>query len=390
MAKAATVKKVVKKAAVTPRKNTNAARILEERHIGYETTDWTNPVGMDAKVIETLRHYNYFYDISDGVKWAKEWIKQNRSKTDLKYFSMAEDWRVSMTLGGLCKMMLNGATFDEKRMTWINGKIQEVIDHSKHIEQQKKKAKTEVKIERKSAADIVKDRTHDFIAELEDRLDHWTDQEETFSVYDELKKVDAAYNTAKAVYDYYKPLVEELVELTTKKTEDLVEAYTKSLGGIRMQKRYLAFVKKFCDDSEMFMNSKKAVRKPRAKKVVTSSQQVAKVIYQKESSEFKITSIEPSNIVGANMVVLFNTKTRDVTILNSSSGNGFTVKGTTIQDIDVENSYRKKVRKPESFLAEATKSTKARVKRVFEELKTKSAEANGRLNTDTIILKAYK
>lgn len=389
MAKA-TTKKVVKKAVASPRKNTNAARLLEERHIGYETTDWTNPRNMDAKVMETLRHYNYFYDVADGVKWAKEWIKQNRPKNDLKYFSMAEDWRVSMTLGGLCKMMLNGASFEEKRMTWINNKIQEVIDHAKNIEKQKKKAKEEVKIERKSAADIVKDKTHDFIAELEDRLDHWTEQEEEFSVYEELKKVDAAYNTAKAVYDYYKPLVEELEELTTKKTDDLVEAYTKSLGGIRMQKRYLAFVKKFIADAEMFMNSKKAVRKPRAKKTVTASQQIAKVVYQKESSEFKITSIEPSNIVGASMVVLFNTKTRDVTILNSSSGNGFTVKGTTIQDIDIENSQRKKVRKPEPFLAEATKSTKARLKRVFEELKTKPAEANGRLNSDTIILKAYK
>lgn len=389
MAKA-TTKKVVKKAVSSPRKNTNAARLLEEKHIGYETTDWTNPRNMDAKVMETLRHYNYFYDISDGVKWAKEWIKQNRPKNDLKYFSMAEDWRVSMTLGGLCKMMLNGASFDEKRMTWINNKIQEVIDYAKNVEKQKKKAKEEVKVERKSAADIVKEKTHDFIAELEDRLDHWTEQDEEFSVYEELKKVDAAYNTAKAVYDYYKPLVEELEELTTKKTDDLVEAYTKSLGGIRMQKRYLAFVKKFIADAEMFMNSKKAVRKPRAKKTVTASQQIAKVVYQKESSEFKITSIEPSNIVGASMVVLFNTKTRDVTILNSSSGNGFTVKGTTIQDIDIENSQRKKVRKPEPFLAEATKSTKARLKRVFEELKTKPAEANGRLNSDTIILKAYK
>ena len=295
-----------------------------------------------------------------------------------------------MTLGGLCKMMLNGATFQEKRMSWINTKIQEIVDHAKNIEKQKKRVKAEATIERKSAADIVKEKTSDFIAELEERLDNWKEQEESFSAYDEMKKADIAYNTAKAVYDYYKPIVEELEELTVKKTDDLVEAYTKSIGGIRMQKRYLAFVKKFVADAEMFMNSKKAVRKPRAKKTVTASQQIAKVVFQKESSEFKITSIEPSNIIGASTVVLFNTKTRDITILNSSSGSGFTVKGTTIQDIDIENSYRKKVRKPETFLAEATKSTKARMKRVFDDLKTKNAEANGRLNPDTIILKAYK
>jgi len=51
---------------------------------------------------------------------------------------------------------------------------------------------------------------------------------------------------------------------------------------------------------------------------------------------------------------------------------------------------RKTLRKPEDILTEIGKTTKARVAKVFIDIKTKEALANGRLNEDTIILKVFK
>ena len=381
-----TVKRKVSKAP-TVRRNSGAAKFLDEKHIGREITDWTEVT--EAKVYECLRHYGYFYDNKDSVRWATAWVKKNMTKANLTHFSAAEDWRISTTLGGFCKMMLNGAVFDEKRMKWINDKIQEAIAAGKS------KKETIVVVaknsNRRSIQDILKEKTSDFIAEIEDVLDTyyrgiWLDIE-NYSIYNELKKVDAAYNTAKAIVDYYTPLQSELTELITKKTVDLVEAYEKM--PLKKRKEYLKLITAIIDDATKYMASKKAVRKTRAKKPVSVSQQVSKVTYLKDSAEFKLTSIDPANIVGASEVYVFNAKYRTLTHLVSSVREGFTIKGTTIQNINTELSGKKKLRKPEEFFKSAG-TTKPKINKAFIGIKTKAAEANGRINGETLIYKAFK
>lgn len=381
MAKLATRKKTA------PMRKSNASKTLEERHIGSEIVDWTETT--EAKVFECLRHYSYFYDHKDGAKWALVWVKKNMSKADATHFALAEDWRVSPTLGALCKMMTNGAVFDDKRMTWIHKKIDEVIVAGKN-----KEAASNVVVgnfTRRSIQDIVKEKTSDFIGEIEEVIDSWFDgvwlDIENYSVYNELKKIDAAYNSAKAVVDYYKPLHDELTELITKKTPDLVEGYEKM--PLKTRKEYLKLVTVIITDAEKYMASKKAVRKPRTKKTVSAAQQTLKVAYLKDSAEFKLTSIDPTSIIGASEVYLFNSKYRTLTRLVSSSREGFAIKGTTIQNLDIEASDKKILRKPEEFFATAG-VTKLKLAKAFVEAKTKSSEANGRLNGETLIYKAFK
>lgn len=360
--------------------------VIEEKNIGRETTDWSKVKDMTRALHDTFRHYDYFYDTKVRVKWAKDWVKKNRTKTDYKYFVAAPDWAISPTLTSLCRMHDNGAPFDADRLKWMNTKVDETIAKGREVLSEKKKEPTTAT--KRSPAEIVKERTSEFIGGVEVVLDNWTENDE-YSLYDEMKKEDVPYVTAKNLVDYYTPVFAEIEELVTKKTADLVEAYS-NLGGIRNQKKYLAFIKKLIDDAILYMNSKKAVRAPRKKKVQTTSQQIAKVTYQKESTEYKLTSLDPSNIVGATMVILFNTKTRYFTYLNTSASNGFTVKGTTIQGVDLETSTKKKIRKPEDFLAAIAKTTKAKLVKEYEALKTKAQPGNGRLNEDTIILKAFK
>jgi phage host-nuclease inhibitor protein Gam len=391
MARAATVKKAKPKTSKTPaiRRKSNASMLLEEKYIGREITDWSEVT--EAKVYECLRHYGYFYDNKDSIRWAKVWVKANMTKTNLTQFSAVEDWRISFTVGALCNMMANGAVFDKKRMDWIKAKIQEAIDVGKTKISDQKKGTVAVTVSRRNPAEILKDKTSDFIGDIEDVLDTylrgvWLDID-NYSVYNELKKSVAAYNTAKAIADYYKPLQDELKELITKKTPDLLEGYE----GMTIKKRreYLKLITAIIDDAEKYMASKKAVRKIRAKKVVSATQQTLKVTYLKDSAEFKITSIDPTNIIGASEVYLFNAKYRTIIRLACSSGAGFTIKGTTIQDIDTFGSGKKKLRKPEEFF-KAAGGTKTKINKAFTDIKTKPGEANGRLNSETIIYKAYK
>ncbi len=380
-----------------PQRKSNAARILEEKHIGVETVDWTNvPTELfDMKVYTNLRIYNYFHDHKDAFKWAEAWVKKNRGQ-DLNDFKAAEDWRVNTTLGGLCKMHMAGAPFDEKRMAWINAGIDAAVKSGKENRLIEASISTKPV---KTSADILAEKISDFICDVEGMIDEYHDPKVWFdapnySVFNELKKINAPKPLAQKVYDYYKPLFDEIEELIVKKTPDLVEGY-RHLKTAKEKKDYLEFIKNIIDDCQKYMNAATAskvrtVRKARVKKKVPVEKLVARVKYQKESAEYKLTSVDPAALVGATEAYLFNTKYRHLIQLVASSVDGFSIKGTTVINIREESCLKKTLRKPEDVLKEIGSTTKARASKVFLDLKTKAAAANGRLNEETIILKVYR
>lgn len=401
MAKAAlkkiTAKKKKPELKPMPQRKSGASKLLEEKHIGVEVTNWTNvkPEDVDGVIYTNLRNYGYFYDHKDAFKWAEAWMKKNRGQ-DLENFKAADEWRVNTTLGGLCKMHTAGAPFDEKRMAWIHAKIDEVVKAGKANRASEVASVKPVK----TAADILADKIHDFIAEVESVIDDyhnpkiWVDGE-NYSVFNELKKINAPKPLAQKVYDYYKPLYDEIEELVTKKTPDLVEAYRYTLKTAKDKKDYLTFIKNIIDDCTKFMNAAtaakvRAPRKPRAKKKVPVEKLVEKVKYQKDSSEYKLTSVDPVALVGATEAYLFNTKYRQLIQLVAASVDGFSVKGTTVTNIREDGCLKKTLRKPEEVLSQIGSTTKARASKVFIDIKTKAAAANGRLNEETIILKVYR
>lgn len=360
----------------------------EERHIGVEVVNWLQVKDVEKAVYETLRHYNYFYDLKDGVKWVAAWIKKHMTKEDLLNYQEAEPWRTSMTAAGLCKMHMNGAPFDNKRIDWIKNKVQDAITAGA----QSKKKTVVTTPTRMSPADIIKQRSSDFIAEIEEVLDTWTQgvwlDIENYSVYNELKKIDASSNVAKAIIDYYTPHKDELNELLQKKTPDLVEGYQHLT--LPKKKELLKLITLILDDAEKFMTSKKAVRKTRTIKPKSAAQQVSKVLYLKESTEYKVTSVDPMNIIGASELYLFNVKYRTLIHVVTQSSSGFTIKGTTLQGIDADNTSKKMLRKPDEALKELMSMTKTKSLQFFNTIKTSPSAFTGRINEETIILKVYK
>ena len=360
----------------------------EEKHVGLETVNWIGVEDIDHAVYETLRHYNYFYDLKDGVKWVAAWMKKHMNKEDLLNYQEAEPWRTSMTAASLCKMHTNGAPFDAKRIAWIKEKINEAISFGKINRSKVGK----VEPTRMNPAEIIKQRTSDFIAEIEEVIDTWTQgvwlDVENYSVYNELKKIDAPSNYAKSIVEYYTPFKDELTELLQKKTPDLVEGYANLT--LAKKKELLRLITIIVDDAEKYLNSKKAMRKTRVVKPKSATQQVSKVLYLKESPEYKLTSVDPMNIIGASEVYLFNVKYRTLAHVTTQAASGFTLKGTTLQGIDTTNTSKKMIRKPDEVLKDIVSATKAKALRFFTDIKTTPSEFTGRINGETIILKVYK
>jgi hypothetical protein len=372
----------------------NAAKLAEETNIGRETIDWSSvkPEEYRKKILETLRHYGYFYEKKSYVSWAQEWMKTNRPN-DLKTFKASEDWRISATLASLMKMQLMGAELDLSTIDFINDNVDDIlqfgqknIDNKVDLEEEEDKPV----VKKKNPSELLKEKTLNVIGEIEGFIDEHLDGslDKKFSLYTHLKGIDAATQTGRDVAKFYKEFENELNELIEDRTDDLVEGYNHLT--LSQQKSLLKLVSGFVSDAEKYVLSKKATRKPRAKKATPATKQVEKVIYQKESAEYKITSTSPAYIVGATEVYLFNTKTRVIKYLVTNNNDGFIVKGTSIKNYDEELSFKKKLRKPEETIDSINKVTKLRALKALKALKTAQKPTDARINADTIILKVNK
>ena len=124
------------------------------------------------------------------------------------------------------------------------------------------------------------------------------------------------------------------------------------------------------------------------KRKVSSEKIVSKLKYKQSDGDFKLNSIDPIVIPQSEVLFVFNTKYRDLFIYQAKEGEKLSVKGTTLQNFDEDKSFKKKVRKPEDALSSVLKVTKLRSIRAFDEIKTKSGVATGRINGDCILLRA--
>jgi hypothetical protein len=139
-----------------------------------------------------------------------------------------------------------------------------------------------------------------------------------------------------------------------------------------------------------------ANRKPRKKKPISKDKLVCKLQYCKEDTKYNLKSIDPKDIITAEQLWVFNTKTRKLGIYVASvldprglhrDGTGLMVKGTSVQGFDPEKSIQKTLRKPEEQLAEFLKGGPVKSKTFFDEIRSMEITLTGRLNTDTILLK---
>lgn len=141
------------------------------------------------------------------------------------------------------------------------------------------------------------------------------------------------------------------------------------------------------DDIESVMQNKKLQRK-KVQRRASAERKVKKVIYCQSDLDLKIQSADPSSIIGAPMLLLFNKKRRRITVLVAADETGLSVKGTTVQNFDPVRSVSKTLRHPDRQVLEFRRATRARrIDVLMSNINSKAFEASGRLNADTLLLK---
>jgi hypothetical protein len=236
------------------------------------------------------------------------------------------------------------------------------------------------KLDKPSIQDRVKDKLDDLIGNIEELID----MDEPFSLYDWLTKMEIPRVYTVKIGKYYGPVLKELTEaLTNPKVAEGYRHWSKS----KLKER-IAFYDQLLMDAERYSDNTKKVRVPRKKKTPSVDKQLKNLKYQKDSNEYKLTSINPVSVIGAQTLWTFNTKYNVLCVFNASGKSGLGIKGTTLIGYDETTSKSIKIgRKTAEKLDIVLKGGKIAQRKFIDEM---DGQPNHRINENTILLKSIK
>ena len=334
------------------------------------------------------------------VASVKNWIKNKSgwSKEEQKIILANPDWAFSATgistfveykLGYMPESIAKH--FDKRKEEWLK-RGKEALKE-KQIKQESKPKKVI------SIQERMKQQITDLCAEWEYKIDQFVDNEffiNDFEPYKEMlvyqPEIKAAH--AKLIKEDFEAQYNEALEVKEWKDPDIKEAY--SHFSTKQRKEFVTFFEKINTACDTIIETKKTTRKARKPRARSKESIIKKMKFQVNDSDLGIASIHPTEVVHANEVWVYNTKTRKVGVYHAINKDprgmgrdGLMVKGTTIQDFCEESSLQKTLRKPKEQISNWTGKAKTKFQKSFDELKTTPIKMNGRLNDNTIILMAF-
>jgi len=205
-----------------------------------------------------------------------------------------------------------------------------------------------------------------------------------------LRQAEVKANHAKIIKEFYQSDLVEMREVLENNDEQLKEAYAHM--GKKAVKNIIAFYEEIETACDMIAEHQKAQRKPRKAKVKPKTKVVEKLKYMKTYDPLKLVSVDPTKILDAKELWVYNTKTRKLGryVVDDPYNTGATlsVKGTSIIGFDENKSIQKTLRKPEEKLKELKESGKVKLRKFMDEINAVDIKLNGRVNDQTILLKA--
>jgi len=112
--------------------------------------------------------------------------------------------------------------------------------------------------------------------------------------------------------------------------------------------------------------------------------------YLKDSSNFKIASINPVRVIGAQRLLVFDTGNRILFDYTASGEKGLQLSGSTLKNTDSSLLRAKRLRKPERDLQTFVTGTPKQIDKLWNELTTTETKPNTRINQRMILLRVFE
>lgn len=364
-----------------------ASRIsIDSKFHGDEPTLDVNATNTD--IIRAWNWFNYYHDSEDAKGFVIAYLKTQKKKDLLKRVAKVDASKLR-SIGWNCRLLSNGSSLppDMLKDMWV--RLEQLAPPDTASEREEPVVTAKVV----SIQDRINARASDLIALLEDQIDIFIrNGANEFNAEAWFREQIIKPQVAKKIAAYYSPLYAELFDAYKGTDKELLDAYS-HLKKAQI-KRYMEFVKSIISvaDTQVVaaQTQVKKSRKPRKKKEKPAGVLVSKLKFKASDATFKLTSVKPTDIIGAQQLWVFNTKTRALTVLNAMSHSGLSVKGSTILGFDEKTSITKKLRKPDKILPRVLDGGKIVLRNLMKEIKTREVPAKGRINNEVIILRSLK
>lgn len=384
---------------------------------------------------DTSRSFYYEnYKPADLYPHTYKWMSQNGyTKEQIKHCKSAPSYELSITAAIIAKQLLDGMPdINPKEVEYweslpgtmgtmlpasefLKKRIERAIEAgSKVVEVKKEEEKKVANTYVPTIQERIRDQAYIQSEAIEEWLEGWIQDPKSFDPkgfdfkkhFAEMKVTQAHARKLKSFYENELTDFDDLERYPTagqlqkmdEQTADLWMQLKEGYSHLNKAdiKQFRIAIGELMTALDFVIDQAKATRKPRKPKVYSADKLVTKLKYLKVDPKYKLTSINPADIITANELWVFNIKTRKLGKYVAKNidptgtgrpGSGLSVKGTTILDFNEELSIQKTLRKPEEQLKEFKESGKVKLRKFLEEIKTTDTKLNGRCNTDTVLLK---
>jgi hypothetical protein len=360
---------------------------------------------------EKAKYYTHYeVESKEWLTTVKAYIKTHYDKKIVSAINKLPDWKVGGKSHWTCAAYLLDNQPDlvpEIYKTGIDKWINELSEEGLAIVEEKKaEEKTKKNVYVPSIQERIREQAVVACEEIEDWLEVRIKDLKKFDINGfnfnaHFLKMKVTQAHARKIKGFYEDELKEAYEVRDMPTvgqikkikDDFKRDYAEQLReGYDFMKK--ADVKTWVDALErimsacdMIIDSAKANRKPRTKKAPSKEKLVSKIKYCKEDTKLSLVSVHPLDIIDSKEVWVYNIKTRKLGKYIAEEHATIQVKGTTLLHFDEKGSIQKTLRKPDETLKAFKKAGKVQLRKFMDEIKTTDIKLNGRLNSDTIILK---
>jgi len=379
------------------RKTRAQVKSLDEMHYGampsedyFEDNDWHG----------YFKWYSYMWDRTTVNTTITSYAKKFGYKNAPKFKKMY----LPGTLAAMISGLENGVKFPDygtdgkplpEGMTgnaWVQAKVHD------QLKEWNKKAhklynqymgvdlldKEKVVKKRKTVQENIDAKVQTILAEVDYAIDVF--DVEPFDMYKYLSELKISSTVASKIPEQYQELLDEVKEARDGTSKQLKEGYSHMTKSDKND--FINFITRIQTDSLRYAENHKPKRKPRKAKQFTAEEKVKKLNFLEEDVDNKLSSVDPSKIVGAEIVFLFNSKTNQLSYYHAMDRGGLDVKGTSIYNYSESKSQVKKLgAKTTHFLDRVLSGGKIVLNKVMNEINSKAGNVTGRVNNNMIILK---
>lgn len=366
----------------------------EEKLTGPEP-EWTgDEVGEEynVKLRKTMFYCNAHYTLKDLKPSVLRYVDSLGcfDKPMMRDLGAAYDAKTKLTIttsAAICYAAGLGASITDAHRDVVVNDFTTIINDYRNDKPKDTVEKTTVEVYKPTIQDRLTEKLREYIGDIEGVYDEVImGGDPAPGVYDYCKVNNVPQVQANKIATHFQKYVAELTEAQTGKDAQLKEGYSHYKS--KDFKRHLAFLNKVIEECDSYYKIKQTTRKARVPKAPSKEKLVGKMKFLVEDKLLKIASVSPASIVGAEELWVYNTRTRKLgRYVADEYAKTLSVKGTTIIGFDESKSVTKTLRKPDSQIKEFMKAGKVQTRKFMDTVKTTETRLNGRINSDTLLLK---